>query len=224
MNRNYFCSYDFETSSVDPNTCEVFQLVALIVHPRKLEVVPNAEFKSFICPANFKSMSNEAFEYQAKVRHITVEDFKKKIEDSPPEEQVWKNFNNWLLNYHQDGCKRKSMFSAPIRMGQNIISYDNVIWQRLCTKYGYVNKDGEQNIAFPRDNVDLMNICFLWFENQYEPQKYNMDHLRPFFGLSSTAAHDAVFDVEQVTQLILRFMKLHRQVNAKFKGALASNG
>ena len=222
MNKNYFCSYDFETSGVDPNTCEIFQVAATIVHPRKLEIIPNASFSSFSCPPNVKALPDEAFEYQAKVRNMTVADFRKKIESSPPEEQVWKNFTNYLLAYHQDGCKRKSMFSAPIRMGQNIISYDNPIWQRLCTKYGNVNKDGEQNIAHPRDNIDLLNICFLWFENQYEPEKYNMDCLRPFFGMSSANAHDAEQDVNDVTNIIIRFMKLHRQVNAKFKGALAN--
>lgn len=219
MNHNYICSYDFETSGVDPNTCEMFQVAALIVHPRKLELVPGGEFKSFSRPPNFDTMPDEAFEYQARVRSLTIPEFKQIIREAPPEQDVWRNFDNFLSAYHQDGTKRKSMFSAPIRAGHNIIDYDNTIWQRLCEKYGYVNKNGEQNISFPRDNIDLKQLCFFWFENQSEPEKYNMDYLRPFFGLPSHGGHDAMFDTQQVTELIIRFMKLHRQVTVKFKGS-----
>ncbi len=222
MNRNYLCCYDFETSGVDPHTCSMFQLAAKIIHPRKLEFIQGDEFKSFSRPPEFETLKDEAFEYQAKVRGISVAEMKQIIADAPPEKEVWKNFVTFTGRYHQDGCKRKSMFSAIIRAGINIRSYDNVIWQRLCEKYGYINKNGEQNIAFPRDNVDLMDICFLWFENSHQPEKYNMDCLREYFGLPSDGGHDAMFDVNQTGELIMRFLRLHRATNVKFRGALAN--
>jgi hypothetical protein len=118
------------------------------------------------------------------------------------------------------------MFSAPIRAGMNIRSFDNVIWDRLCHKYGFISPKGEPNISHPRDCLDLKEMCFYWFENQYNPEKYNMDLLRPYFGLESSASHDAEFDTKQVAHLIMRFLNLHRAIAAKtkFEGAFAGTG
>ena len=47
-NNNYFCCYDFETGDINPETCEVLSLGAVIIHPKKLEIVEGGEFYSLI--------------------------------------------------------------------------------------------------------------------------------------------------------------------------------
>jgi hypothetical protein len=228
MNKNYICNYDFETLGigVDPHTCEPFQLAAMIIHPRKLEFVKDGLFKSFMKPPNYDQLPDEAFEYHAKVRKCAIADIRKLIEDAPSQESVWKDFVNFLSMYHADGATRKSMFSAPVRAGMNIRDFDNIIWDRLCIRYGNVTPKGEPNISHPRDCIDLKEICFYWFENKHEPQKYNMDYMRPYFGLSEAGGHDAEFDTRQVGHLLMKFMSLHRLTSdkVKFEGAFKGTG
>jgi DNA polymerase III epsilon subunit-like protein len=212
--------YDTETSGVDAKTCSLFQIAACIIHPRRLEILDD-KFGKFCKPAEFDSLPDEAFEYQAKVRGQSISEFKAFIGSQLPEKEVWADFCSYVGRYHAEGTKRRSKFSAVVRAGHNIVGYDNVIWNRLCTKYGQIDKEGEQNLAHPRDNLDLLHLCFINFENLYEPEKYNLDYLREYFGLSSGAAHDAEFDVKQEANILVRFLKFHRACSAKagFKGS-----
>ena len=61
----------------------------------------------------------------------------------------------------------------------------------------------------------------MWFESLEEPKSYSLDNLRIFFGMSTEGGHDAMKDVDDTTELILRFMKLTRRYakQVKFKGA-----
>lgn len=227
MNKNYILVYDFETVGigVDPHTCEPFQVAAMVIHPRKLELIEGATFSSFMCPPDFDKLPDEALEYHAKVRHCSVPDIRKLISEAPSQANVWQSFVKFIEMYHADGSKKKSMFSAPIRAGTNIKSYDNIIWDRMCLRYGNVTlKNSEQNLAHPRDCIDLLELCFYWFENMEEPKKYNMDYLRPYFGLSTSEAHDAIFDTKQCAELIMRFLRLHRATSAKVNFANACVG
>lgn len=228
MNHNYLCCYDFETIGVgvDPHTCEPFQLAAMIIHPRKMELVKDASFKSFMRPPNYDELPDSAFEYHAKVRKCSIQDVRDLISKAPAQEGVWKNFVKFLEMYHEDGTRRKSMFSAPIRAGMNIREFDNIIIDRLCNRYGNLTPQGEPNIFHPRDVIDLKEIAFYWFENQGEPEKYNMDYLRPYLGLSESESHDAEFDTRQVAHVIMRFLNLHRGTAAKvkFQGAFKGTG
>ena len=64
-------------------------------------------------------------------------------------------------------------------------------------------------------------LCFNWFENLEEPKSYSWDILRPYLGLDEEGAHDALKDVQDTARIIIRFMKLHRQIAdcVKFKGS-----
>jgi DNA polymerase III epsilon subunit-like protein len=63
----------------------------------------------------------------------------------------------------------------------------------------------------------------MWFESLDEPKAYNMDELRRFFGIELEGGHDALKDVRDTADLIVRFMKLTRKYACKvnFKGACA---
>jgi DNA polymerase III epsilon subunit-like protein len=219
INNNYICVYDFETTGIDPNEAEIVDIAAAIVHPRKLEIVSGGTFHSFSRPPNFDEVSADLWDFHAKANQCSVGEIKQKIAEAPPIEDVWKNFATFLGQYHAEGTKRKSIFSSVIRAGMNIISYDNIIWDRMCKRYGMTDKNGKQNLSFPRDNIDLLNLCFLWFENRSEPLKYNMDALREYFGVNQVG-HTALGDVQLTTDLITRFMRLHRTITVKFENSL----
>lgn len=125
-------------------------------------------------------------------------------------------FVNYLDKYHSRSSK-KSQFSAPIAAGYNIHRFDLKIIDRLSQKYGNTNKEDTSDIFYPRDVVDVMNLVFFWFENNADLKSYAMDSLREYFGIDKDGAHDAIKDVKDTADIMIRFMKLHRNLSSKIK-------
>ena len=48
-------------------------------------------------------------------------------------------------------------------------------------------------------------------------KSYSMDSLRDYFGISKDGAHDAIKDVKDTAEIMIRFMKLHRNLASKIK-------
>ena len=69
-----------------------------------------------------------------------------------------------------------------------------------------------------------MNVVFYWFEGNNELKNYTLDNLRDYMGLSKEGAHDALKDVKDTAQIMIRFMKLHRNLSdkIKFKGSFVN--
>lgn len=224
INQNYLCIYDLETTGLDANAVYPVEIAAVIVHPRKLTLVEGATFWSFCCPPDVDKIPHDLWEFHAKANKCTVTEIKEKIYAAPPLESVFKDFANFLAAYHADGSTRKSKFSAPILCGMNIERYDNVIFNRCCKEFGFCDKNGEQKIVHPRDCIDLLRICTLFFSNQAEPAKYNFDCLREYFGLPSDGGHTAILDVQQTAEVITRFLRYFWDIAARtnFKNSCAA--
>jgi DNA polymerase III epsilon subunit-like protein len=121
-----------------------------------------------------------------------------------------------LDKYHSRSSK-KSQFSAPIAAGYNINRFDLVIVDRLSNKYKNTNKEGKTDLFYPRDVMDVINLVFYWFENNEEIKSLSLDTLREYFGISKDGAHDALKDVMDTANIMIRFLKLHRNLSAKIK-------
>jgi DNA polymerase III epsilon subunit-like protein len=221
MNYNKICVFDFETDGSNPQECSPVQLSCVMVDPLKLEIIPNSEFNSYFKPEVLEN--NEKYEYttdildfHAKVKACSKEEVLKQWKKYPTQEQSWKIFISYLEKYHSRSSK-KSQFSAPIAAGYNIHRFDLKIIDRLSQKYGNVNKENANNIFYPRDTVDIMNLMFYWFEHSDDLKSYALDNVREYFGISKDGAHDAVKDVKDSAELLIRFLKLHRNVAAKVK-------
>ena len=221
INYNKICIFDFETDGIDPKACSPVQIAAIIIDPLKLEIVPNSEFNIFFKPETLAN--NEDYVYQtdildfhAKVRGCKKEDILNQWKQYPSQEQSWKMFINYLDLYHSRTSK-KSQFSAPIAAGYNIHRFDLHIIERLSSKFGNLNKEGRSSIFYPRDVVDIMNLVFYWFENNNDLKSYTLDSLRDYFGISKEGAHDALKDVKDCASILIRFMKLHRNLSNKIK-------
>ena len=110
------------------------------------------------------------------------------------------------------------MFTAPIAAGYNINRFDLKITDRLSAQYGNIDKkENKSNIFYPRDMLDLMHMIFYWFEGNSELKNYTLDHLREYFGIDKTGAHDALKDVKDTAEIMIRFLRLHRNLSAKIK-------
>lgn len=228
-NLQKICVFDLETDGSNPDVCSPVQIAAVMIDPVRLEVIKDSEFNINLKPSLIEENSAYAYEdsdvldFHAKVRGSSKEDILNSWKGFQKQDQGWKMFVSYLDMYHSRS-ERKSFFSAPIAAGFNINRFDLRIIDRLSIKYNNLNKEGRNSLFYPRDVIDLMNIVFYWFEGNNELKNYTLDTIRDYFGISKEGAHDALKDVRDTADLIIRFMKLHRNMSnkIKFKGAFVN--
>jgi exonuclease I len=197
--------FDFETGGKNPRTCEPLQLAAVVLDSRSLEIKPNSEFQIYMKPLDWNNVEQEALDIN-KISRQTIED------KGVNQKEAWNSFTSYISKYN----KKKTFWGAPIAAGHNITGYDLIIVDRLCQLYGPIDsKTKESQLFHGRDKLDLMNLCFLWFENNKDVANYKLDTLRDYFGLSREGAHNAVVDVKQTALLLSRFLRFHRNLAAK---------
>lgn len=221
-NSQKICVFDFETDGINPDICSPVQIAALIIDPFRLEVIKDSEFNINMKPELLEKDSEYAYadsdvlDFHAKVRGSSKQDILNEWHGYQKQEQGWKMFVSYLEKYHMRSDK-KSCFTAPIAAGYNINRYDLRIIERLSLKYNNLNKEKRSSLFYPRDVIDLMNMIFYWFEGNNELKNYTLDNLREYFGLSKEGSHDALKDVRDTAEILIRFMKLHRNVGSKVK-------
>ena len=68
-----------------------------------------------------------------------------------------------------------------------------------------------------------MDMMFLWTENNPDIKSISMDNMRDYMGLSDENAHDALQDVKDTANIMIRFMKFQRSLasRTKFEKAFA---
>jgi DNA polymerase III epsilon subunit-like protein len=221
INYNKICVFDFETDGSDPSRCSPVQIAEVMVDPIHLEIIEGSEFNINFKPEVLENTENykyetDILEFHSKVKGCSQEEVLKSWYQYPKQDHAWKLFVNYLDKYHTRSSK-KSQFSAPIAAGYNIYRFDLHIIDRLSKKYGNVNKENRTDLFFPRDVVDAMNLVFYWFEHNNDLKNYTLDTLRDYFGIDKDGAHDAIKDVKDTAEIIIRFMKLHRNIGQKIK-------
>lgn len=225
-----FCVFDMETDGSNPDVCSPIQIAAVIIDPLKLEIVENSEFNISMKPElleqnkEYDYSDSDILDFHAKVRSCSKADILGSWQNFQSQENGWKMFVSYLEMYHAKTKGKKSCFSAPIAAGYNINRFDLRIVERLSKKYDNLNKEGRSSLFYPRDVVDVMNILFYWFEYNNELKNYTLDNLRDYLGISKEGAHDALKDVKDTANIMIRFLKLHRSLGnkVKFKGSFAN--
>lgn len=217
------CVFDLETDGCNPSSCSPVQIAAVIVDPKKLEIIQDSEFNISLKPeklesdANYDYSDSDVLDFHAKVRGCSSHDILQSWQNYQKQEQGWKMFMSYLDLYHIRKNKR-SMFTAPIAAGYNINRFDLKITDRLCQKYGNIDKkENKSNIFYPRDIIDIIHLIFYWFEGNTELKNYTLDNLRDYFGISKEGAHDALKDVKDTADIMIRFLRLHRNMSRKIK-------
>jgi DNA polymerase III epsilon subunit-like protein len=221
MNYNKICVFDFETDGSNPRVCSPVQIAAVMVDPIKLEIIPDSEFNANFKPEVLEGNDDYTYEtdildFHAKVKGCSKEEVLSSWRLYPKQDISWKMFVEYLNKYHTRTSK-KSQFSAPIAAGYNIYRFDLPIINRLSLKYGNLNKEKTTDIFYPRDVVDVINLIFYWFEHNNELKSYTLDNLRDYFGISKDGAHDAIKDVKDTANIMIRFLRLHRNLSQKIK-------
>ena len=216
------CVFDLETDGSNPDIFSPVQIAAVMIDPVKLEIIKDSEFNITLKPEllesnkDYKYEDSDVLDFHAKVRGSSKDDILKSWHTYSDQKTAWDLFVSYLEMYHKSNSK-KSCFSAPIAAGYNINRFDLRILERLSKKYNNLNKEGRSSLFYPRDVLDLMNVIFYWFEGNNELKNYTLDNLRDYVGLSKENAHDALQDVHDTAQILMRFLRLHRNLGKKIK-------
>ena len=200
--------FDFETGSRNPRKTQPTQLAALALDGRNLK--PKGSFNSEIKPilndekaiaAGLDPIEDEALRITGKTRT--------QLHKAPTIKSVWSKFIKFVDKYNWKGTD----FFAPIPAGFNIIGFDMVIINRLCKEYGpYDEERGQQKLFHKIYKIDVMDNVFMWTEGDPSVRSISMDSLRDRMGLSKENAHDALQDVKDTSNIMIKFIKTHRAV------------
>lgn len=223
------CVFDLETDGINPDLCSPVQIAAIMIDPYRLEIIPDSEFNINLRPealdnnVDYAYGDSDVLDFHAKVRSSTKEAILSDWKSYQKQDSGWKLFVSYLNMYHSRSSGKKSCFTAPIAAGYNINRFDLRIMERLSKKYDNLNKEGRSDLFYPRDVIDLMNLVFYWFEGNNELKNYTLDNVRDYLGISKEGAHDALKDVKDSADILIRFLKLHRSISnkVKFKSAFA---
>lgn len=210
MNYNNFIVYDFETTGVDPRTAQIVQIGAVAVDSRKLEIIPNSEFNILVKPlwgeecakANLQELTEGAIKVHKKDKDLL--DAKGVSIDT-----AIKNMKSYADQYNP----KKTKWTSPIRAGYNIGKYDDVILGRD------LERTGTENFFHPINSVDLIQLMFLFFENDKNVSSLSADSLfRKHMGWKDKGqSHDALSDVIMTAEVMIRSLRLIRKTVSKVK-------
>lgn len=221
--KNKICVFDFETDGINTDECSAVQIAAVIVDPYNLSIVKDSEFNIMVKPEkleidkDYKYSDSDILEFHAKVRETTPEKILESWHNAMSQQQAWSMFSQYLEIYHLSNRSKKSMFSAPVASGYNILRFDMKIVERFSRKFGYVNNENGSSLFYPRDTLDMMNLLFYWFESNNDIKNLSLDNIRDYMGISKAGAHDALKDVKDCAELVVRFLRLHRNLSKKIK-------
>ena len=222
MNYKDIIVFDFETGGANPHSCQPTQIAAIAIHARKLEIQPGGIFNSEMRPIinDDEAIANGVGPLEDKALEITRKN-RKDLAKAPLPRVVWKKFAQYCDKFNF----KKTSYHAPVAAGFNINNFDMVLVQRMCEEHGPLDaKRGEQKLFNPIFSIDLMQHIYCWFENNQDVKSYGLDYLRDYFGMSKDNAHDALQDVKDTANILIKFLKMQRSLIKKitFEKAFAN--
>jgi DNA polymerase III epsilon subunit-like protein len=201
---------DFETGSLNTETCQITQICALMLNPRTLRVEPNGIFNSEVQPvweeekaiaAGWAPVDQKALDVTRKTRE--------KLNEAPPFKIVWEKY----LQFHKKFNPTRSAYKAPIMVGYNIIGFDMPITERLCQKFGPTYKD-RGALFNPIHRYDVFDMFEGYTENNPNIQGMKLSDCAKWMGIkvADDSLHDALTDVKICANIFVKLLHLQREV------------
>lgn len=209
----YIVVFDYETTGVDVETCDIIQIGAVTIDLRTLNILDDS-FNITVKPDGFGEsyfQSNiQTFSWHSEKRGIPLPDLYQTINNGIREKYAMESFIKYCDKYRMEGGMEGSVVPA----GQNITGFDLPITKRITTKHKF---------KYPFDDyykLDLRDITNLWFMfSTMPPPSRSLDTLREYFELPTEGAHDAYNDSITCAKIIQVFLKLHKTITPRI-GAL----
>lgn len=209
---------DFETTGVNPLTCQPVQLAAVVIDGKKLEIIEGSEFQTLIRPEfdevtcaskRLDPLTDGSIRVHGKTADI--------LANAPTVKVAWNMFVEYVKAWNPKGGK----WDAPIMAGYNVMNYDAKIINRLATiepyKFGPVDNKGECTLFNPRLQWDLIHDVQRWTHFNPEITSVSFDNIRKYTGMSSDNAHDAMQDVRQGALFLCKFLNMYKKMTPNLK-------
>lgn len=170
---------------------------------KRLEIVQNSEFNIVIRPdeieePNYINDHIQTINFHSKNRNLPVEDIVASWKKGSQEKVAFQRFDEYVKLY--------STGLEPVVGGQNVRGYDLPIYNRCIKKYNLPYR------FYRREEFELLDFFSHWFlYARNPPPNHKLDTMRKKFGMSLDGAHDALVDVKDTANIIIRFLKLHQQ-------------
>jgi DNA polymerase III epsilon subunit-like protein len=200
--------FDFETTSRDRESCEVWQIGAMAIRPRDLQIV-DTKFN-----VEMKVLRPDAADPESlAISHTTIDEVMARGIDPSV---GWQKFADWVSQFSLRG--KPDLFSAPVAAGHNIVNFDLPIYERYCHTYKTLKHDKFlrreiPGIFNPLRHYDTMQMMGMLSENLKKPQSISLVNLRKFMGVGQESidkAHDALEDVQFTTELLVKLLRAMR--------------
>jgi DNA polymerase III epsilon subunit-like protein len=214
INYNTIICVDFETTSLDRETCEIWQIAAVPIRPRDLQVIDtHFDVKMRV------ERPDDANPESLQLSRVTIEKIMKGVDPR----EAWHSFAEWCSQFNLGG--KSDLFNCPIMAGHNIVNFDRHIYERYCHLYKTLKRDKKLDknvpgIFNPQKHYDTFQLMSYWAENLKEPKSQALSNLRKYMGMPQIAidnAHDALQDARDTAAILQRLLRLSRSVAPKVK-------
>lgn len=216
--------YDLETTGRSPYNCQLTQIAAIVIDSRTLTLKQGGTFNTEVCPifddelaiaAGYGPVEQGALDVTRKT--------KEGLQGAPNEKIAWANFRSFCKRFNPTS----DAYKAPISAGYNINGFDSIIAKRMCDKYGPLDKNGKPSIFNPIYKFDVMDMVFGWLEFEDDIRSLSLTNICEFFGFPTEKtddAHDALVDVKNTANILIKFLKFQRDIASKtnFREAFAN--
>lgn len=212
--------FDFETlntneEGVDPQTCYPIQLAAIPVCDKTF-TIGEKHFNVVIKPEcleleDFEKQYSKSLDFHGENTGLSNSQMIEKWNKGIKEKEALEEFIKYV-NFNKIPKQGK-----PTTGGHNIIQYDIPILKRLCQKYDISDRKYPFSNAEKWDTQYIAQYVLKYAtkpprdpKNRRKSLKF--DALRAHFGMSTDDAHDALIDVKQCAELLMRFLRLQKKL------------
>lgn len=201
--------YDYETCGRDPYSTDPIEISAICMDINTLELKVDAEGKPLLFTTLVRLPEGAKVEEAAlKKNNITLIELEEKGVD---QKFAFEQFASFCRSFARSDKKWDQPYSA----GFNISNFDNIISDRLCQRWGVVDKDGEAILFHPFHKFDLIDYIRIFFAWDDVLPAYNLDAIRDYFGIDKTGSHRAEKDVVDSYLLLKRFITYFKATSNK---------
>jgi len=208
-NKRNFIIVDTETTGLDPTQGhEIVQLSAKAINAWDLTEHHAGTFNAYIKPQNPELASPEAIEKIGDVwTKATQEGLQPKV--------VFEEFVKWVESVNDNN----NWYSRPTLVAHNM-SFDMKFIEYWFQHYKVLtlNDKGELDIPWSRITLDTVNILFSIFESDASVSDMKLDTFLEKMGLTRKSdTHDALEDVELLSQIFVRSLKFLRECRKRMR-------
>lgn len=203
--------YDIETSGLYPEKgAEIIQLCAIAVDNRTLEPHSSGSIQLLLKPTN--PIEDEALGV------IGTDLWERAIDEGLDAKVGLTRFVEWAKTLND----RKDYFSRCIRVGHNILKFDNPFLEYWLRHYKVCKVNNKNDLEMPWQfpSMDTEQIMRFVFEPDVDMVRYNLDACAERLSTKAKRAtdlHDAFEDVSITAEIFTRAVTMQRRMFKKMR-------